>query len=137
MFVYGTLKPGYSNYPIYLEGCTLHEESATLLGGALYTEGQYPYLVMEPDLVRPDERVQGVLITVRPDVYNAVLAHIDVLEDYVPGGADNWYERVVSPVQTASGPVAAWLYVGGSEILMFIRSGIFTRIESEVWHGSR
>ncbi len=135
LFVYGTLRPGNSNYPHYLAGRTQHEEHATLLGAALYTEGVYPYLTVEPELVRPDDRVQGTLIAVRPDVYAAVLHDVDQLEDYVDGRRrGNLYERVVRQVATASGTVEAYVYVASAETVARIREGHMMRVNSEEWH---
>lgn len=135
LFVYGTLRPGNNNYPHYLAGRTQHEEQATLYGAALYTEGVYPYLTVEPELVRPEERVLGALIYLRPDVYAAVLHDVDQLEDYVSGRRrGNLYERVLRQVETATGMVEAYVYVAGAQAVAQIREGHMMRVNSEEWH---
>lgn len=135
LFVYGTLRPGNNNYPHYLAGRTQHEEHATIHSAALYTEGVYPYLTVEPELVRPDDRVLGSLIYVRPDVYEAVLHDVDQLEDYVVGRRrGNLYERVVRQVEAASGMVTAYVYVASAETVTRIREGHMMRVNSEEWH---
>ncbi len=137
-FVYGTLKRGESNYESFLGGRTSDEQPATLSGAALYTEGPYPYLVMEPDLAAPLEQVQGTLVIVRPDCYSEVLAQVDRLEDYIPGDDHNEYERVIRTVQTSSGPVDAFTYVAATRTLAAIRAGgHFSRIEGGVWNAAR
>lgn len=132
-FVYGTLKPGEPNYARFLAGRTVGEEPASLAGAALYTHGPYPYLVMEPDLAAPDERVVGAVISVADDDYPATLAQLDSLEGYAEGGADNMYERLLVIVEAASGPREAWLYVAGSYALAEIRAGRLRRIPEGNW----
>ncbi len=135
IFVYGTLKAGGCNYARYLAGKTLHEQPATLAGAALYTAGPYPYLVRLPELVAPSEDVQGTLMTIKPAVYVAVLRHVDQLESYVSHDPANEYERIVGTVQTATGPVDAWMYVAGARVLAAIRrqSASFWRVKGSVW----
>ncbi len=137
-FVYGTLKPGEENYPRYLAGRTAEERPATISGAALYTEGRYPFLVIDPRLVQPDEQVTGVLIALKPGHYYSALRYIDDLEGYQPGNPHNWYERIVHPVQPAAAhatPVEAWVYVAGADIVQRIQghSRRMTKIAGSVW----
>lgn len=127
-FVYGTLRPGESNYARLLTGLTAAELPATLTGGALYTAGPYPFLVMTPDLAGPGDLVAGDLVVVRPEAYQGALAALDALEGYAPGGAQNMYERVVTEVATAEGPRHAWVYVAGAAALAQIRAGALRRL---------
>lgn len=133
LFVYGTLKHGESNYPRYLAGHTTHEQPATLFSAALYTEGRYPYLVIDAGLVASTEQVSGTLMTIRHDRYAEVMRHIDSLEAYTPGDPENWYERVIQTIHTAAGPVQAWTYVAGKRVLADIHAGRFTKIPGGLW----
>jgi len=134
-FVYGTLRPGEPNYARLLAGRTASELPATLAGGALFTEGPYPFLVTAPDLARPDELVRGELIAVPAEIYQPVLAQLDELEGYEAGGADNLYERIAIEVDAADGPRQAWVYVAGTAALARIRAGGMRRIPGGEWPG--
>jgi gamma-glutamylcyclotransferase (GGCT)/AIG2-like uncharacterized protein YtfP len=133
LFVYGTLKQGESNYTAYLEGRTTREQSATLRGAALYTEGKYPFLVVGTELTRPADRVCGMLMSIHSALYYEVMRQIDGLEEYTPGALDNWYERTIQRVRTADGDVEAWAYVAGARVLAAIRAGEFARITGGIW----
>jgi gamma-glutamylcyclotransferase (GGCT)/AIG2-like uncharacterized protein YtfP len=132
-FVYGTLKPGEPNYARLLAGRTAAEEPASLAGAALYTPGLYPFLVTEPDLAGPDDRVHGALISVPDEAYAATQAQLDQLEGYVEGGDSNHYERVLVTVQAADGPRQAWVYVVGAAGLAQIRAGELRRLPDGNW----
>jgi gamma-glutamylcyclotransferase (GGCT)/AIG2-like uncharacterized protein YtfP len=132
-FVYGTLKPGEPNYARYLAGQTASEAEATLPGAALFTEGPYPFLVTAPDVLGPGESVHGVIVALRPPVYELVLADLDRLEGYVPGGAQNLYERVALDVVTSAGPRRAWVYIAGEATLELVRAGRLRHIPGGVW----
>jgi gamma-glutamylcyclotransferase (GGCT)/AIG2-like uncharacterized protein YtfP len=132
-FVYGTLKPGEPNYARFLAGHTASEEPASLAGAALFTPGPYPFMVTEPDLAAPDERVLGSLISVADEDYPAILAQLDSLEGYAEGGADNMYERLLVTVETAGGQRLAWLYVAGAYALAQIRAGELRRVAGGDW----
>ncbi|MBX0326521.1 gamma-glutamylcyclotransferase [Oscillochloris sp. ZM17-4] len=134
-FVYGTLKPGEPNYARFLAGHTVGEEPASLAGAALYTAGPYPYMVREPGLAAPDERVIGALISVADADYAAVMAQLDSLEGYAEDGAANMYERLLVMVETAGGQRPAWLYVAGAEALDHIRAGELRKVEGGNWLG--
>ncbi|MFV9504326.1 MAG: gamma-glutamylcyclotransferase family protein [Oscillochloridaceae bacterium umkhey_bin13] len=134
-FVYGTLKRGEPNYVRYLTGQTASEQAASLPGAALFTAGPYPFLVREPDLVAPTAVVVGELVSLRLAVYQLVLADLDRLEGYVPGGSHNLYERLITTVTTADGPREAWVYVAGAATLAQIRAGQLHHIPSGNWGG--
>lgn len=131
-FVYGTLKPGESNYERLLSGRTAAEIPARLEGAALYSNGAYPYLVIAPDADAEDV-AHGYLIYPADAGYPAVLAELDHLEGYVEGRAGNEYERVAVQTLTADGPVEAWVYVAGATPLARIRRGELQRIGGGVW----
>lgn len=132
-FVYGTLKPGEPNYTRLLAGRIVGEEPATLAHAALYTAGPFPFMVREPDLVVPGDRVLGTLITVASAEYEQMLVDLDMLEAYTEGGSANMYERILLPVETSTGPRTAWVYVAGAEPLAQIRAGQMRRISEGEW----
>ncbi|WP_238613480.1 gamma-glutamylcyclotransferase family protein [Candidatus Oscillochloris fontis] len=132
-FVYGTLKPGEPNYTRLLAGRIVGEESATLAGAALYTAGPFPFMVREPDLVVPGDRVFGALITVAAEQYATMMVDLDQLEAYTEGGRANMYERILLPVETTTGPRTAWVYLAGREALAQIRAGQMRRISEGEW----
>lgn len=132
-FVYGTLKRGEPNYVRYLTGQTASESPAALAAAALFTEGPYPFLTQEPDLLAPGDVVHGALISLRLAVYQLVLDDLDRLEGYVAGGRQNLYERVILEVATADGMRQAWVYVAGAQALALIRAGQMRRLPGGVW----
>lgn len=132
-FVYGTLKPGGSNYGRYLAGRTAAELPASLAGAALFSPGPYPFLTLEADLVLPGDVAQGVLITLASGQYAGSLPLLDQLEGYVPGAGDNLYERVALDVSTAAGLRRAWVYVAAAKALRLIRAGRMRRVQGGVW----
>lgn len=127
-FVYGTLMPGRENYPHFLRGMTLAEKQASLNAAVLYSDGRYPYLVLEPTLVQPEDRVNGWLMTVKPHRYATVLAAVDGLEGYQAGDTHNWYERVICQVETQGRMVEAWTYRVGARALLSLRLGMMRRV---------
>ncbi|PDW04736.1 gamma-glutamylcyclotransferase family protein [Candidatus Viridilinea mediisalina] len=132
-FVYGTLKQGGPNYMRYLTGHTTSELAAYLEGAVMFTQGPYPFLTREPDLLPPAAVVYGSLISIRPPVYQLVLADLDRLEGYVAGASENLYERVRLDVMTANGPQQAWVYIAGTHALQLIRTGQMRSIPGGVW----
>ena len=138
-FVYGTLKPGESNYARYLEHRTAEEIPAQLQGAALFNAGAYPFLVLAhetlADLVQASAIVHGMLIELPSESYDATLADLDSLEGYIANSSTNLYERVVVQVRTASGLREVWLYVAGDQTIESIRTGQLPRIASGIWQG--
>jgi gamma-glutamylcyclotransferase (GGCT)/AIG2-like uncharacterized protein YtfP len=132
-FVYGTLKRGEPNYARYLAGHTVAEEPATLPDAALYTAGPYPFLVQTPELVAPGDVVYGSLVSVRPAEYAAVVAQLDDLEGYRPGGMNNLYERLTISVHTAAGRREAYVYVAGAATEHDIRAGLLRKVYGGNW----
>ncbi len=132
-FVYGTLKPGEPNYARFLAGRTIGEEPAEIGGAALYTAGPYPYLVTEPDLARPEERVRGTILAVADADYSTTMAELNSLEGYAEDGAANMYERLLVTVDVAGGTREVWIYVAGAEALEQIRAGELRRVADGDW----
>ncbi|MER6995130.1 gamma-glutamylcyclotransferase family protein [Streptomyces sp. NPDC000410] len=116
-FVYGTLRPGEPNHDLFLRGRTAAEQPAWLSGAVLYEGPGYPYAVEAPG------EVLGDLVTAAPAHYAELLAVLDHLEEYVaPGDPRNLYERVARDVRTATGTVAAWVYVASPPTARALRA---------------
>lgn len=118
-FVYGTLRPGERNHDLFLRGRTLSEEPGRLPGATLYEGPGYPYAVEESG-----GAVGGELVTALPEAYAGLLAELDRLEEYVPGGPRNLYERVARDVlREADGKaVRAWVYVAAPAVAAELRA---------------
>jgi len=104
VFVYGTLKPGESNY-----ACCAPWVAAI---APAWTRGElYALPLGYPALVPGDRWVAGVLLEL---TNSEVLAQLDALEEYDPARspAENEYERRWTPIVAASGASlgAAWAY---------------------------
>jgi gamma-glutamylcyclotransferase (GGCT)/AIG2-like uncharacterized protein YtfP len=114
-FVYGTLRPGESNYHL-LQGQTLSEQSAHVRGLCLYSLGTYPMMVKSTN---PDERVWGELVVIKPQAYPQVVKHLDELEEYDPANPlSSLYQRITYPIHLDGGEtVTAWLYIGQHEVI--------------------
>ncbi|MEV6670275.1 gamma-glutamylcyclotransferase family protein [Streptomyces sp. NPDC051162] len=107
VFVYGTLRPGRRNHTVFLLGRTVAEEPARLRGAVLFEGPGYPYAVADPE-----GEVVGEVLWLPADRHDALLASLDALEGYEPGGSANHYVRVVRPVQLLGGDtVRAWTYL--------------------------
>lgn len=108
VFVYGTLLPEQPNAYLWGSGIAALEP-AVLEPACLYDMGHYPMLVEEGR-----GRVQGALVTVRAEVYTAVLARLDELEGFDPAQpAESAYRRLQRDVLLVDGRrVTAWVYVG-------------------------
>ena len=107
VFVYGTLKPGESNYSSYCEGKTVAEIPA-------YTWGQLYHLpVGYPGMTEGNSKVIGRLLVFES---KQILASLDLLEDYQEKRLPelNEYNRQKAPVYSLDGDNSlgiAWVYV--------------------------
>ncbi len=117
LFVYGTLRTGEANHGLLL-GRTAAETPAVLTGALLYEGPGYPYAVDAPG----GGEVHGELIDPLPEAYEAVLADLDRLEEYVPGTPGNLYERVAREVRVAAGRRPAWVYLAGAATARALRT---------------
>jgi len=117
-FVYGTLRPGEINYRHLLAGRTVSEIPARITG-RLYQvrEEDYPYVL------EGDGLVQGEVIEIQPDLYNATLRTIDGLEDYWPEdeAASLYLRRPIETFLENGQNLTAWVYLWNSPE----RPGIF------------
>ncbi|TAE52283.1 MAG: gamma-glutamylcyclotransferase [Nostocales cyanobacterium] len=103
VFVYGTLKPGESNY--YLcENYVISAKQAIANGKLYHLPEDYP--AMTPG----DDQIQGYLLSF-PD--SQVLPILDDLEDYHPTRSisENLYYRQYIEVFEPSGVFLAWAWV--------------------------
>ncbi|MBC9716129.1 gamma-glutamylcyclotransferase [Streptomyces sp. TRM66268-LWL] len=116
-FVYGTLRPGEYNHRRFLAGRTVAAEPARWVGADLYEGPGYPYAVEGAGTVH------GEVVRPAPGEYAQLLALLDRLEDYVPGDPHNDYERIARTVETATGPVDAWVYVAAPAVAARLRAG--------------
>lgn len=86
VFVYGTLKPGESNYQRYCAGKVLEAKRAIAFGQLFSLPLGYPAMT------EGESPVEGFLLSF-PD--ETILHHLDWLEDYYPhqSAAENEYNR--------------------------------------------
>ena len=135
-FVYGTLMVGECNRRL-LEG-RVRGRTAGELGGALLFHGPgvpYPYPYAVPDPAGAGT-VCGEVVEIEGEAYEQVVAELDRLEGYVPGGPPGLYDRVLRTVRTPAGPVDAWVYLAvGATARELLRSGV--RIGSGDWRRRR
>ena len=105
VFVYGTLKPGQSNYQIYCVGKVVEEKRAIAFGQLFSLPFGYP--AMTPGT----SHIQGYLLSFS-DLQ--ILPQLDWLEDYNPQRpiADNeYYRQQIEVYDTALNSLGtAWAY---------------------------
>lgn len=106
VFVYGTLKPGESNYEPYCAGKVVAEQRAIVFGQLFALPMGYPAMTAG------DRIVQGVLLTFADP---RILIDLDRLEDYSCSrpAAQNEYERQQLNIYHPNGqPLGtAWAYL--------------------------
>ena len=107
-FVYGTLLPGQPNAFLWVDG-VLSQDQAVLPNGRLYDLGHYPMLIEEGD-----SPVQGMVLTIQPNMVAEIMARLDHLEGYDPEQHEACaYQRVAREVWLADGrSLTAWVYIG-------------------------
>lgn len=112
-FTYGTLRRGWFNYEKHLEGRTVEERPARLVGCVLYDAGGFPFAVRKTDC---DDSIIGELVTIKPAEYDEVLVQLDKLEGYDPTDSGCLFKRVMVSVWTDAGSVQAWMYEAGDTV---------------------
>ena len=135
-FVYGTLKPGESNYAAYLEGRCLAIHSAQMRNAALFSDGTYAYLIVDSRAVPPDDIAYGVLSRSRLSTTRkhwSASTGWRTTNQIVPGVC---YDRITGMAETSDGPVEVWTYVGGPQSLPAIRAGRLVYIPGGIWNGA-
>jgi gamma-glutamylcyclotransferase (GGCT)/AIG2-like uncharacterized protein YtfP len=127
IFVYGTLKPGETNYQRYCTGKVVEAKRAIAFGQLFDLPLGYPAMTIG------DSPVQGFLLTFADP---NVLSILDELEDYDPQRLpeENEYYRqeidIYSPTDQALG--LAWVYLMTSKQVQYLE-GI--PIPSGWWSG--
>jgi gamma-glutamylcyclotransferase (GGCT)/AIG2-like uncharacterized protein YtfP len=131
-FVYGTLLPGQPNYVLW-EGAISDLQPAALSGVALFDLDWYPMLVDWPG-----DRVEGLLVRIRPEQYAPVLARLDFLEGFDPmNPKESDYRREKRLISLSGGEaVVAWVYVGGKQLVAG-RPRLQTNWIAHLSHGRR
>ena len=114
-FVYGTLRPGQSNFHL-LDGRTRRIRPASVTGFGLYSLGAYPILFTDDN---PRARVVGDLVMPTPQYYTRVMKALDRLEEYDPSDPEGGlYQRIPHQVRLHGRKrIRAWLYLGRPEHL--------------------
>jgi len=117
-FVYGTLRPGCSNYTRHFCGFTTDERCAVAYNYRLLSSGIYPYAVRASG-----ETVTGSLLTVSPVHYPKLMQALDRLEGFHPSQpADSHYVRQAVAVHLKQAPgrppatETAWMYLAGPTV---------------------
>ncbi|KNB54266.1 hypothetical protein AC230_05075 [Streptomyces caatingaensis] len=109
--------PGLRNHAWFLRGRTVAEVPARLAGAVLYEGPGYPHAV-----AAPHGEVHGVLVTLDPARYDALLAGLDELEGCVPGDPGNLFDRVEREVVPGTGGTArAWVYLASDRVARRLR----------------
>ena len=118
-FVYGTLRHGEGNYYGRLAGRTVREALGSTSGFLMLgRRSQFPFALAASE----DYTITGEVMWIEPELYDGVMASMDDLEGYVPGRDWNLYDRQVVTVETAEGPVKAWMYVSLLPVEYFIEN---------------
>jgi gamma-glutamylcyclotransferase (GGCT)/AIG2-like uncharacterized protein YtfP len=135
VLVYGTLRPGQSNYYNFLEGRTERERTVTLKGFRMYAGMGFPYVIQTDT----DETIVADLIDLKADSYDETVRGLDMLEGYRGPGLNNHYDRVLVTVEDVDGTtVQAWIYVAHKSIhqqiaenLPALAGGDWSKLEQE------
>jgi len=106
IFVYGTLKPGESNYQRYCVGKVVEEIRAIAFGQLFHLSLGYPAMTLG------ESKIHGYLLTFADP---AMLAVLDKLEDYEPHRTpeENEYNRQQIETYNLEGLALglAWVYL--------------------------
>lgn len=129
VFVYGTLKPGESNYLDFCQGNTIAEIAA-------YTKGElYQLALGYPAMTTGNSKVQGYLLSFASK--SRILASLDSLENYQEKRKielNDYYRQVVTIYDRHDQQLGkAWCYLMTSSKIEEFAGQI---INSNIWHGS-
>jgi gamma-glutamylcyclotransferase (GGCT)/AIG2-like uncharacterized protein YtfP len=130
LFVYGTLKEGGTHHHL-LAGNVTPKLEAQVAGTLHQTEDGIPYIVVPKQTIlmagtrqSASDSKKAAAISVNPpeaeswvsgELYTildpqSVVPWLDLLEDFEPN-KESEYDRVLLPVKTSGGWVAAWTYI--------------------------
>lgn len=107
LFVYGTLRPEFTN--LYARFLRQHSEyvGEGTLPGRLFDLGQYPGAVYEPDSLT---MVHGTVYDIGKN--GAILHRLDTYEGVShPPTVTDEYVRTIVPVRCNGGIIACWTYL--------------------------
>lgn len=105
VFVYGTLRPGQSNFDV-VRRYVVSSEPANLRGASM-TASSFPYVWRTST-----GTVWGDLLVIDPTSTEAALRALDRLEGYAGPGMNNHYDRAAVQVVTNEGrETKAWTYL--------------------------
>ena len=111
LFVYGTLMPGESRWPVLEPVATAW--SAATAAGTLYDTGHgYPGAAFGAT----DDEVIGVVVAIRPEHWADTVAALDELE-----GEGRLYRRI--EVETSAGPATTYEWMGPVDGLLRLPAG--------------
>ena len=126
VFVYGTLKPGESNYQIYCQGKTIAEIAAYARGCLYHLAPGYPGMTVG------NNKVRGYLLSFSD---GRILNDLDALEDYSENRAaqlNDYYRKKVPVYSLANESLGtAWCYLMSLERVTFYQGKLLT---TQSWH---
>lgn len=92
LLVCGPHRPGGFDYDHLFQGKTLREETIALPAYRMHVLPGFGYPIIVPGLV--EDFVIATFISLQPDHYDSVIAHLDMLEGYFgQGDCRNQHER--------------------------------------------
>lgn len=112
VLVYGTLRPGGSNYTHFLEGRTTRERTIGLNGFRMHGGQGFPYVVAG----EAEDTIVATLCDVAVDAYDEVVEGLDFLEGYRGPGLQNHYDRVLIQFTLNGELVQAWTYLANDSM---------------------
>lgn len=133
VFVYGTLRNGFSNYKAFLEGYT-EKEVLAFTKGKLYSNSHNTFPCMLPG----NDRVVGEVMYIKPKYYRLVLSKLDYLESYYEKDESmSMYLRREIDVTLEDGTeIKAWGYIwnfGERYLGQHIPDGDWARFKLKQW----
>ena len=128
VFVYGTLKPGESNYKFYCQGKTIAEIEA-------YTRGKLYHLAPGyPGMTAGNNKVKGYLLSFNS---SNILNRLDWLENYQQDRTaqlNDYYRQQVPIYSLWDEPLGvAWCYLMSLDKIKFFRGQLLT---SNSWNSN-
>lgn len=108
LFVYGSLRSGFQSQAYEYMSRYFNLVGNGRVKGRLYDLGEYPAALPTTE----DQFIQGELYEVKnQDEFSYVIGQLDDYEGVlVEAGEAPLYRREIAVVETAQGPVAAWVY---------------------------